>query len=112
VREPDGLAMSSRNRYLSPEERQSALVLSRTLFAVERAVRGGERSSQRLIEVGREQLDPKLRGDPSLRLDYFSIVDPESLEPVIDVTGGALVAIAVHVGATRLIDNVLLLPAV
>lgn len=112
VREPDGLAMSSRNRYLSAEERRSALVLSRALSAVEAEAKRGERSSQRLIEAGRKILTPVLESDPTVRMDYFTIVNAETLEPVIDVSGGGLVAIAANVGTTRLIDNVLLPPAI
>jgi pantoate--beta-alanine ligase len=110
VREPDGLAMSSRNRYLSAEERQSALVLSRTLLAVEQAAKAGERSSQDLLAAGYKILSPVLERNSKVRLDYFTVVSPDSLEPVIDVSHGALVAIAANVGSTRLIDNVLLPP--
>ncbi len=112
VREPDGLAMSSRNRYLSAEERRSALVLSRALLAVQAAATSGERSSQRLLEAGHEVLTPVLERDPTVRPDYFTVVHPETLEPVIDVSRGALVAIALHVGTTRLIDNIVLPPIV
>lgn len=110
MREADGLAMSSRNRYLSAGERQSALVLWRTLLAVEQEAKAGERSSQQLLEAGYKVLSPVLEQDSTVRLDYFTVVSPDSLEPVIDVSGGALVAIAANVGTTRLIDNVLLLP--
>ncbi len=104
VREPDGLAMSSRNAYLSPEQRTQALVLSRSLAQVQRAAEAGERDAEKLVALGKSLIAE----EPGARLDYFAIVDPDSLEPVSDVTRGALVAVAVFIGATRLIDNILL----
>jgi pantoate--beta-alanine ligase len=104
VREPDGLAMSSRNAYLDPQQRQQALVLSQSLRRVQELFLKGERSAKRLIAAGLETL----REEPSIRLDYLSVVDPESLEPIATVTGRALVAIAAYIGTTRLIDNVIL----
>ncbi len=106
VREPDGLAMSSRNRYLSPEERQQALVLHRALRRIEAEIASGVIESAPLIDAGLAVL----ADEPEIRVDYFSIVDPETLEDVSDVTAGALVAVAAAVGLTRLIDNVLILP--
>ncbi len=106
VREPDGLAMSSRNAYLDSRQRQQALVLSRTLRTVEEAFRMGERSSTRLLAAGKEVLST----EPDVRLDYLSAVDPETLEPVERITHVTLIAIAAHVGTTRLIDNTLLVP--
>jgi len=106
IREPDGLAMSSRNAYLNPDERKQALVLHRALMAVQEAVGSGEQDAGKLIEVGASAI----AGEPAAQLDYFAIVDPDSLEPVSDISGGALVAVAAYVGATRLIDNILLLP--
>jgi pantoate--beta-alanine ligase len=106
VREPEGLALSSRNRYLSPAERQMALTLRRTLTEIEmRATQGEERSSG-LIETGLEVLSRA----PEVRLDYLKIVDPDTLEDVDEIRNGALVAIAAWVGATRLIDNIVLKP--
>ncbi len=104
VREADGLAMSSRNAYLDGEQRKRALVLHRSLLRVQRLVDSGERDAGRLVAAGREEFG----GKESARLDYFEIVDPETLDPVADVSGGALVAVAAFVGSTRLIDNVLL----
>jgi pantoate--beta-alanine ligase len=104
LRESDGLAMSSRNGYLNVEERKRALVLRQSLMAVEKAFNGGERRASNLI-------DSALRifaGEPSVRLDYFQIVDPETLESVEAVAGPTLVAVAAYVGTTRLIDNVVL----
>lgn len=104
VREKDGLAMSSRNAYLTPEQRQQALVLNRSLMRVQATVDQGERDAGRLRQVG-EQV---IAEEPGARLDYFAIVDPDSLDPVQDVSRGALVAVAAYVGTTRLIDNLLL----
>jgi pantoate--beta-alanine ligase len=107
VREPDGLAMSSRNRYLSPQERKSALALSQALSVMESMANTGERDSDRLLSEGRR----KLATEPEVRLDYLSIVHPETLEPLENVASGALIAVAAYVGTTRLIDNILLPPA-
>ncbi len=104
VREADGLAMSSRNAYLSPEERKRALVLHRSLLRVQRLVDGGERNASRLTAAGREEF----ASEGAVRLDYFEIVDPDTLDAVADVTDGALVAVAAYVGSTRLIDNLVI----
>jgi pantoate--beta-alanine ligase len=104
VREHDGLAMSSRNVYLSAEERKSALVLSRTLSDITHRFRDGERRAAELIEAGKRVL----ASEPSVRLDFLEIVDPDTLEPIETIAQPALVAIAAYVGATRLIDNVVL----
>jgi len=106
VREPDGLAMSSRNRYLSPEDRHHALVLSRALRAVEAQVKSGERAAAPLIATGLRVLAEA----PSARVDYFRIVDPDTLEDRPSVRDGALVAVAAFVGPARLIDNLLISP--
>jgi pantoate--beta-alanine ligase len=104
VREPDGLAMSSRNVYLGAEDRQRALVLNRALREVEGKFRQGERSASKLARVGREVITQ----EPEVHLDYFEIVDPGTLDPIERVAGETLVAVAAYIGATRLIDNVLL----
>lgn len=104
MREPDGLAMSSRNAYLSSEERKRALVLHRSLERVRGSVSSGERDAAKLMAAGREEISR----ESGVRLDYFEIVNPETLDPVLDVSGGALVAVAAYVGATRLIDNLVL----
>jgi pantoate--beta-alanine ligase len=106
VREPDGLALSSRNRYLSPAERQIALTLRRTLTEIEERATQGEERSSGLIETGLEVLSRA----PEVRLDYLKIVDPDTLEDVDEIRNGALVAIAAWVGATRLIDNIVVKP--
>jgi pantoate--beta-alanine ligase len=102
VREPDGLAMSSRNAYLDHEQRRQALVLSRSLKGIQEAFESGERSAARLVAAGLEVLQK----EPAVRVDYLSVVDPESLDPITTLTSGALVAVAAYVGTTRLIDNV------
>jgi len=104
VREPDGLAMSSRNAYLSAQERKSALALHRSLIEVKNRFDQGERNPARLIEAGKQVVAQ----EPTVRLDYFEIVDPAMLDPVLKLTNSVLVAIAAFVGNTRLIDNVLL----
>jgi len=110
VREPDGLAMSSRNSYLSPEQREQALILHRSLRQVETLTQAGEHNAQKLIETGTKEFGVADSDavDSSVRLDYFEIVSPETLDPVEDVSNGALVAVAAYVGTTRLIDNLLL----
>ena len=107
VREPDGLAMSSRNRYLSGEERRQALALSRALHAAETKALRGEHRASALLQTVRETLQQ----EPAIRGDYIAVVDPDTLLPVDDVDSGALLAIAAYVGNTRLIDNVLLASA-
>ncbi|MGO9516085.1 MAG: pantoate--beta-alanine ligase [Candidatus Korobacteraceae bacterium] len=104
VREADGLAMSSRNAYLTPGQRQQALVLHRSLMRVQAAADAGERDAAKLIEIGGQVI----AAEPGARLDYFTIVDPNMLDPVADISHGALIAVAAYVGTTRLIDNILL----
>jgi len=104
VREHDGLAMSSRNRYLSPEERTQALVLSRALQAAQNAAEQGELRAEALSRA----MAKCLQQQPAVRVDYIAVVDPDTLLPREDVRSGALLAIAAFVGNTRLIDNVLL----
>jgi pantoate--beta-alanine ligase len=104
VREPDGLAMSSRNAYLNPEQRKQALVLHRSLIKVGQLSGAGEQRASRLAAAGREEFAQ----EKSVRLDYFEIIDPDSLDPINDVSNGALVAVAAYVGTTRLIDNIVL----
>ena len=106
VREPDGLALSSRNRYLSPDERKSALVLSRALFAAEQAAKLGEISVGTLLAAARTVLAK----EPAIQLDYLTLVNPDTLLPMEVLVPGSpsLLAVAGWVGVTRLIDNVLL----
>lgn len=104
VREEDGLAKSSRNTYLSPEERQAALVLSRSLKLGKERMEQGEKSAVEIIKVIRQEVER----EPLARIDYVEIVDWDHLEPLETITGSVLVAIAVYIGKTRLIDNVIL----
>jgi pantoate--beta-alanine ligase len=101
VREPDGLAMSSRNRYLSSEERQRSLVLKRALDRVASAIVAGERSA----EILKAAAIDAIAMEPEVRLDYIAVVDWATLEPVPFAVPGILVAVAAWVGNTRLIDN-------
>jgi len=102
VRDADGLALSSRNRYLSVEERGRALAIRCSLAVVEKMIADGERDADVLVCAGRRVLDAE-----GLRADYFAAVDADTLLPVKTVTPGTLVAVAVWVGTTRLIDNFL-----
>ncbi len=107
VRENDGLAMSSRNAYLDREQRRQALVLRRSLMSVKGHADKGERSAAKLIEAGKAVIAE----EPGARLDYFVIVDPDTLDPVQEVSHGVLVAVAAYIGPTRLIDNISLTAA-
>jgi pantoate--beta-alanine ligase len=107
VREPDGLAMSSRNAYLDSQQRKSALVLSRSLVAIQKKFEQGERNAGKLIEAGKQVF----ADEPAARFDYLEIVDPSTLEAVEDISRESLVAVAAFVGKTRLIDNIVLTPA-
>jgi len=104
VREADGLALSSRNTYLNTEERKSALVLYRSLQCAQELFRTGERNSAKLIAAARQEF----ASESNVRLDYFEIVNPDSLEPVLDTSSPSLAAVAAYVGNTRLIDNIVL----
>jgi pantoate--beta-alanine ligase len=106
VREPDGLAMSSRNRRLTPEERAQAVVLHRMLTAAQDAVAGGDRNVERL----KGRVRPLLNLAPLGSLDYLEFVDPETLEAVETVDRPTLLALAVKFGGVRLIDNAVLAP--
>jgi pantoate--beta-alanine ligase len=103
VRDTDGLALSSRNKYLSATEREDALVLHRVLGRIEASIAAGERRSKVLIEEAAQMLD----GFAGVRVDYLAVVDAETLLPVQTADAGTLVAIAAWVGSTRLIDNFL-----
>ncbi len=101
VRDADGLALSSRNVYLSPAERQQALALPRALEAMQAALAGGVRGHGALLQIGLEVLSAA----PGVALEYLETVDWSTLEPVETVAPGTLVAVAARVGSTRLIDN-------
>ncbi|MBK8434992.1 MAG: pantoate--beta-alanine ligase [Austwickia sp.] len=106
VREPDGLAMSSRNSYLDPAQRAAAVVLHRALQATRTAYAGGERDADRL----RTAMTEVIAGEPLAEPDYVSVADPRDLTEltVVDPAVGALTSLAVRIGRTRLIDNELL----
>ena len=106
VRELDGLAMSSRNAYLSTEERARALVLQRSLQETSKRFQAGERIAANLISAGKEVFSR----ESQVVLDYFEIVDPETLNPVEKIAAQTLIAVAAYVGSTRLIDNLLIRP--
>jgi pantoate--beta-alanine ligase len=103
IREPDALAMSSRNVYLSPPERQAAVALSRALFRAERLYTEGERDGAELQAAGRNMLAK----EPLIRTDYVAIVHPHTLQPVVTLGAkGGVLCLAVWIGKTRLIDNI------
>ena len=102
VRDPDGLALSSRNAYLSSEERKAALVLSRSLRWAERAISAGERDAAKVIAGIRSLIE----AEPLARVDYVEAVDPLDLDSVAEIRGDVLIALAVFVGSIRLIDNI------
>jgi pantoate--beta-alanine ligase len=104
VREADGLAMSSRNTYLSPEERAAALVLARTLEAAKRQIDHGERRAGVILDGMRAMIGQ----EPLARIDYVEAVDMEDLDPVKEIVKGTLIALAVFIGPTRLIDNIII----
>ena len=106
VREADGLALSSRNSYLNRKERTASLVLYRALMRIQEFFEHGERKSESLIATAKQEF----AGEPSVRLDYLEIVNPDSLQPESPITRRVLVAVAAFVGNTRLIDNLLLEP--
>jgi pantoate--beta-alanine ligase len=106
VRESDGLALSSRNAYLDPQERKSALVLHRSLQEAQKLFERGERNSEKLLAAGKQ----KFSDEPGVRLDYFEIVDPDSLEAETTISNRALIAVAAFIGNTRLIDNIIVDP--
>lgn len=109
LREPDGLAMSSRNRYLSTDERARALTISRALFAAEAEAKAGAQVTSKLVAImQRMLLDPGKLGHVPLSIDYVACVDPKTLKPKDTFEGGVICAIAARVGTTRLIDNVII----
>jgi len=103
-REPDGLAMSSRNVYLSPEERQAAVVLWRSMNLARGLWQKGERNAEKM----RNEMVALIKKEPLARVDYVSIADPRTLEELTQIKGPALISMAVYVGKTRLIDNMTL----
>jgi pantoate--beta-alanine ligase len=104
LREPDGLALSSRNVYLNADERRAATALYRSLEATRREIAAGERNPANLLVALRRVID----AEPAVALDYAEIVDAETLEPVVNLRGECLILLAAKVGKTRLIDNALI----
>jgi pantoate--beta-alanine ligase len=102
VRESDGLAMSSRNVYLSPEERQAATILFRALTLARQFRQGGEKDAEKI----RRQMASLIKKEPLAQIDYVSIADAETLEELNSVNRPALASLAVRIGKTRLIDNI------
>ena len=101
VREEDGLAKSSRNTYLSADERQAALVLSRSLKIGKQLVDAGEKSAK----VVKDAITAEINKEPLAKIDYVDVVDFDTITPIDELKGTTLVAIAVYIGKTRLIDN-------
>lgn len=101
IREPDGLAKSSRNTYLNADERKAALILSKSIELGKQLVAGGERNAQTIIKA----MTDKINTEPLARIDYVNAVDALNIEPLETLRGEVLVAIAVYIGKTRLIDN-------
>ncbi len=101
VREDDGLAKSSRNTYLSPEERKAAVILYKSLKAGKALIEAGERSSKKVID----EITKVLNTEPLAKVDYVSVVDNINIQPIDTIKGEVLVAIAVYIGTTREIDN-------
>jgi len=106
VREPEGLAMSSRNVYLAPEDRRAALVLSRSLRLADDLVRAGETNAANL----KREVESLIQAEPSLALEYVSISDEETLEELATIDRSSILLLAARVGVTRLIDNTVLIP--
>jgi len=106
VREPDGLALSSRNVYLSPDDRLAATAISRTLAACKEKIESGERDVERLLAIMRD----KLEAEPRLTIDYVEIVDAVTFEPLRAIRGNCYALIAAKAGGTRLIDNAYIEP--
>ena len=101
VREDDGLAKSSRNTYLAPDERKAALILSKSLMKGKAAIENGERSAAKVIGIITESLET----EPLAKVDYVEVVDFDNIQRVDTIGDNTLVAIAVYIGKTRLIDN-------
>lgn len=101
IREDDGLAKSSRNTYLSEEERKAALILSKTIFMGQKMVAGGETDAERLVEAMKASIET----EPLARIDYVKAVDGRTMQQVTEIKAPVLVAMAVYIGKTRLIDN-------
>ncbi len=106
LREPDGLALSSRNQHLNAEDRKTAVALYQALTATKEAVAGGEESAEEVLRIARKEFEKY----PGARVEYFELVDPDDMQPVETIQGPVRAATAVWVGETRLIDNMLCVP--
>ncbi len=104
VRDEDGLALSSRNEYLNTEEREAALVLSRSLQEAKKIIKAGERRAAVIIK----KIEDMISQEPLAKIDYLEIVDLDELKPIEMIKDGSLLALAVWVGKTRLIDNLMI----
>jgi len=104
IRESDNLAKSSRNVYLSPDERKQALSLSRSLMLAKDLILNGEKSAEKIINLIKKEIEEM----PLAKIDYISVVDCESLEDIGEIKDNTLIALAVWFGKTRLIDNIIL----
>jgi pantoate--beta-alanine ligase len=103
VREPDGLALSSRNVYLSPEERKAAVVLSRSLMLADNLIKSGEKNADKV----REAMHALINREPRAFIDYISIADGETLDELAEIKKDAVISLAVRFGRTRLLDNMI-----
>ena len=103
IREADGLAMSSRNTYLTPQQRNAATILSRSLREAEAKIRNGERDTNVIIQF----MNQTIAKEPLANIDYIDIVDTEEIKPTVIINGRTLIALAVRFGKTRLIDNII-----
>ncbi|MBI1871369.1 MAG: pantoate--beta-alanine ligase [Chlamydiae bacterium] len=104
LRDRDGLAYSSRNIHLSPEEREQALALNEALFLAKIMAKGGEKNSSKIIQ----KIKKVIRAKPLAKVDYVEIVDAQTLEKVKTIEGKVLIALAIYIGKTRLIDNLII----
>ena len=107
IREPEGLAMSSRNEYLNPEQRQQALSLNRALDHGQKLIQSGQTDSDSIITA----MEKIITQEPQAKIDYISIVDNELLQPVSRIDRTVLIALAVSIGPARLIDNITVDPS-
>ncbi|MDQ1329618.1 MAG: Pantothenate synthetase [Candidatus Poribacteria bacterium] len=105
IRETDGLAMSSRNKYLNVQERQSALVLSKSLSMAQDMIKSGQTNALDILHNMKQMID----AEPLAKIDYISIVDGETLDDIREIKANTLIALAVFIGKTRLIDNIIIL---
>ncbi|MDO4586279.1 MAG: pantoate--beta-alanine ligase [Planctomycetia bacterium] len=106
IREEDGLALSSRNRYLSPTDRKNAIILSQSLQKAEKLIHSGERNAQTV----RDEIRRMIETVPNAQIDYIAIVDPDSLIELENIAGNVVILLAVRIGSTRLIDNWIVRP--